>query len=315
LPQSVAQPHPRGFDPVTRCSIINLAEPLAGTAPLAQAWVLLEDNGPWGNKAPGTARFDSAAELATAASATDTSVLLVRQPGVRVTGPRRVWVAHVESQQLFSSTVADPSELLSWNLADIAAGVAPAGLTPSADFLWLVCTNSSRDACCALVGRPLVDDLGGLAANAGVTLLESSHLGGHRFAPTAMALPAGYVFGRLSVPTAVAAFEQLMNDAVPTGQVRGRTNLSRWQQAADIAVRNALGYDGIGGLRFEGGTGPVNAGTSETVRVVTPTGASVDVQLTGVGIEPRPESCGKGPVPGVSITATVLQPHGTPAST
>jgi hypothetical protein len=298
---------------VTRCSISNLGEPLAGTAPLARAWVLLEDNGPWGNEAPGTARFDGAPDLAAATSATDTSVLLVRQPQVRVGGERRVWVAHIESLQLFSGTVADPSELLAWNFDDIAAGVAPAGLTASTEFLWLVCTNSSRDACCALVGRPLVDDLGGLATTAGVTLLESSHLGGHRFAPTAMALPSGYVFGRLTVPSAVAAFEHLMTGTVPTAQLRGRTNLSRWQQAADIAAREALGHEAVGGLTFRGGTEPVIADHIVRVAVTSPSGASVEVELTGVGIEPRPESCGKGPVPGVFIRADVLSTHGTPA--
>ena len=297
---------------MTRCSISNLGEPLAGTAPLAQAWVLLEDNGPWGNKAPGTARFEGAAELAAATSETNTSVLLVRQPHVRVSDERRVWVAHVESQQLLSGTVGDPRELLTWDFDDIAAGIAPARLTASREFLWLVCTNSSRDACCALVGRPLVDDLGGLASAAGVTMLESSHLGGHRFAPTAMALPAGYVFGRLSVPSAVAAFEHLMNGTVATIQLRGRTNLSRWQQAADIAARGALGHEAIGEFTFHGGSEPVTADRIITVSVTTTSGSSVEVQLTGVGLEPRPESCGTGPVPGVAISAAVLETHGTP---
>jgi hypothetical protein len=222
-------------------------------------------------------------------------------------------VAHVESQQLFSGTVADPRELLTWNFDDVAAGVAPTGLTASTEFLWLVCTNSSRDACCALVGRPLVDDVGGLASAGGVTLLESSHLGGHRFAPTAMALPTGYVFGRLTAPSAVAAFEHLMTGVVATGQLRGRTNLSRWQQAADIAARTALGHNAVGELTFQGGSEPVTADRVITVSVTSTSGASVEVQLTGIGLEPRPESCGKGPVPGVSISAAVLETHGTPA--
>jgi hypothetical protein len=298
---------------LTRCSIINQGEPLAGTAPLAHAWVLLEDNGPWGNKAPGTARFAGAAELAELSKPTDTSVLLVRQPHVRVGGVRRVWVAHVESQQLFSGTVEDAAELLSWDFAAIAAGVVPVGLVPSTDFLWLVCTNSSRDACCALVGRPLVDDLVGLTAAAGVMLLESSHLGGHRFAPTALALPAGYVFGRLSVTTATAAFEHLLNDAVTVGQARGRTNLNRWQQAADLVAREALGHTAIGGLSFGAATEPVRAGQVVTVRVTSSNGAAADVEVAAIDIDPRPESCGKDPVPGIRVSATVLAINGKPA--
>lgn len=71
----------------------------------------------------------------------------------------------------------------------------------------LVCGHGSRDTCCgsfgvrlateAAAGRPLDVD--------GVRLWRTSHTGGHRFAPTAISLPDGMVWGRLDLP----ALEQI----------------------------------------------------------------------------------------------------------
>ena len=57
--------------------------------------------------------------------------------------------------------------------------------------LLLVCAHEQRDPCCGLDGQALLDAL------AGPDVFACSHLGGHRFAPTAMVLPTGYVYGHL----------------------------------------------------------------------------------------------------------------------
>ncbi len=273
---------------------------------MAQAWVALEDNGPWGKKAPGTARFGSAPELARLSSGTACTVLLVRQPDVRVTGQRRVWVAHVATQSLRVGTVEDPDELLDWDFEAIAAGTPPPALERSDQQLWLVCTNSSRDACCALVGRPLVDDLHGLAVSAGVLLLESSHLGGHRFAPTALGLPSGYAFGRLSVASATAALTALTQGEVLIAQTRGLTRLDRVQQAAELAARAHLGWTAVAGLSVAAATYPAGPTDAAHVDVSTSAGTVATVEVTARELAPRPESCEKGPVPGVSYDARVI---------
>ena len=66
----------------------------------------------------------------------------------------------------------------------------------------LICTHGMRDKCCARFGRPLfkgakqmVDE--GVLPNARVW--KASHIGGHRFAPTAITLPDGRYYGRLSL--------------------------------------------------------------------------------------------------------------------
>lgn len=295
-----------------RCSVINAAAPLLGTAPLARAWVLLEDNGPWGNKAPGTARFESAPALAQLTKPTPTSVLLVREHNVRVGDQRRVWVAHVESGQLITGVVSDPAELLDWDFDAIAAGELPSALVAAPLPLWLVCTNSSRDACCALFGRPLVGDLVGLAATGGVQLLESSHLGGHRFAPTALSLPSGFVYGRLTVASATAAFTSLRDGIVPLNSLRGRTNLSKWQQVADAAVREAAGWHDIDGVQIESTEAALVVGQHVTLHARLADGRTFSVDLVAIDLGVHPESCGKAAVPGVGIEVIEVR-TGAPA--
>jgi hypothetical protein len=65
---------------------------------------------------------------------------------------------------------------------------------------FLVCTHGSHDQCCAKYGNPFyrqalarVEDL----SLSHVRVWQSSHFGGHRFAPTMIDLPEGRYYGRL----------------------------------------------------------------------------------------------------------------------
>lgn len=67
----------------------------------------------------------------------------------------------------------------------------------------LVCTHGARDACCGKFGYRLFLEVAALAAAAGpdaapLRVWRSSHLGGHRFAPTMLDLPSGRMFGRMA---------------------------------------------------------------------------------------------------------------------
>lgn len=72
---------------------------------------------------------------------------------------------------------------------------------------FLVCTHGMRDRCCARFGRPFYQALeqkvkaGELAD---VRVWQVSHIGGHRFAPTAISLPDGRYYGRLTVEDWIA---------------------------------------------------------------------------------------------------------------
>lgn len=67
----------------------------------------------------------------------------------------------------------------------------------------LVCTHGARDACCGKFGYRLFLEM---SASAGplheihepLRVWRSSHLGGHRFAPTLLDLPSGRMYGRMT---------------------------------------------------------------------------------------------------------------------
>ncbi len=64
----------------------------------------------------------------------------------------------------------------------------------------LVCTHGSHDACCGKFGLPVYETLrqGYAAASEGrLRVWRTSHIGGHRFAPTLIDLPEGRYWGRL----------------------------------------------------------------------------------------------------------------------
>ena len=65
----------------------------------------------------------------------------------------------------------------------------------------LICTHGMRDRCCAKLGQPIFRSAKRMAEKGilpNVRVWRSSHIGGHRFAPTAITLPDGRYYGRLS---------------------------------------------------------------------------------------------------------------------
>lgn len=214
-------------------------------------------------------------------------MILIRRPGAhpdpRMPIPRQVFLAETTpgSSRLTHAVLDDPKELLDVDLAD-GLGNRVAG--PVA----LVCTNARRDQCCAIDGRPLALAL----ANAGVHVWESSHLSGHRFAPTMLVLPHGLAYARQTPMSAAAAIEAAAAGRVVLDRYRGRTTWQRAAQAAEIAVRQQLGELSADALEVTDAGDPAGHivrhqdGRTWAVRVVRDGGTHA-----------RPESCGKPPLP------------------
>ncbi len=253
----------RPDDPATgpRCTDDARAsgEPLAGTAPRALGWMLIEVSGSWGHHALTESGLDPAvgAELARRVADLDVKVVLIRRPGrhVRAAGHHRVILAHTGAQPwLRTTTVPRDTDLLDLDPAltlqprppattdptdplDPEAG-GPIGFEPLAGPLWLVCTHARRDRCCASYGRPVADTLAALHPD---TTWEVSHIGGHRFAANLLTLPTGLTFGGLDVTTAATVVAALETGSIDLTALRGRTGASREAQAAEIAARHHLG--------------------------------------------------------------------------
>ncbi|MFF7971216.1 sucrase ferredoxin [Streptomyces sp. NPDC007905] len=288
---------------MSRCATVSrsLDEPVAGTAATATTWLLLEQPGPWGAKALTSSHLDPTLgrALEAAAEGTGVRVALIRRPGRHADpgtpAPRHVYAAHTVPGNvwLHSATTCDPHRLLGLDFAALGAGdhrsfgVALGGRPHTGDPLALVCTNGKRDRCCALLGRPLAAEL---TASGVRGVWEVTHLGGHRFSPTVLVLPYGYAYGRAEAHTVREALHGVQEGRVVVEACRGCSAWERPGQAAELAVRSAVGEYRAGALsvvRTEGRAPrwevTVAHADRRRWRVTVAQGAS---------LPPRPESCG-----------------------
>lgn len=278
---------------------VRLGEPLAGTAPSAGRWLAIEQPGPWGARALTESHFppELGRALTRKADAAGTRIALIRRPGHHAEhdprAPRRVFLADTRPGRgaLWSWSTSDPATLL-----DLDFDV-PGKPLHDAGPLLLICTNGKRDTCCALSGRALAGWLAQDEATDTASIWEADHLGGHRFAPTAVVLPTGYVYGRLDGPAARGILRDAAAGRVGGPLCRGRSTWSRPGQAADLALRDELqeyGPDKVAVLS-ELRLAPVPDGPSRRYEVLLAVGGDRfrAVLAESAAAEARPESCGK----------------------
>ncbi|WP_320780894.1 sucrase ferredoxin [Streptomyces sp. CRN 30] len=288
---------------MSRCSTVSqdLAEPVSGTAATARTWLLLEQPGPWGATALTSSLLDPAVgrALDRATRGTDVRVALIRRPGRQAdrdtSAGRRVFVAHGVPGRtwLRTATVTDPARLLGLDFTALGRGDHRGfdnllgGRAHTGDPLVLVCTNGKRDQCCALLGRPLAAELAG-AGTEGVW--EVTHLGGHRFSPTLLVLPYGYVYGRVDARTVRRVLRGVRQRRIVLTGCRGSSAWERPGQAAELAVRAATGEDAaeaFGVVRTDG------SAPRWEVTVAHIDGRHWRVEVShGAPGPARPESCG-----------------------
>jgi hypothetical protein len=274
-----------------------LDEPLPGTAPVARRWVGIEHRGTWPHEIS-QHRDDAVRAFIARARSSGWRPVLVRRPGRRPSdGPTRIFFADTAPPAPRTTVlrVVDPAELAS--IAFPADGAPLPGATV-ADPMLLVCTHGRRDRCCALDGR----NLAGALVEAGETdVWECSHLGGHRFAPTALVLPTGYLYGRLDLATAVAARKAAATGEVETARCRGRSTWSTAGQVAELAVRTTTGLRDVAALRVTDRPGGALVEHVEDGRRW-----SVDV-VAHEGPAPCTSACGVAALPRLALRATTVR--------
>lgn len=280
-----------------RCSALSRAagEPRGGTAPHARVWVLLEQPGPWGRDAVHDSHLEPevAEQLTALAEPGAVRVGLIRSTehhADRHPVRRTLLVARTDrgATWLSSRWITDPDELTHLDVRGCLSSTTPPDTLPgvhdpSVDAALLVCTNARRDRCCALLGRPLAAELAA-HPDARTAVWETSHLSGHRFAPTYLSLPDGYLYGGAGAAQRTLA------------SCRGRSSLPAAAQVAELAVLRHLGAPRPFPLETQAAEG----GRWE---VATDSGRFVVV------VEARPvhriESCGKAAVASHELVATI----------
>jgi hypothetical protein len=311
-----------------RCSVASRAaeEPVEATAPHAVSWVGVVVPGSWPRDAlsrlPERLRdvLDDApgvrAVLLRPVGRATSDVGLV----LAGTVPGRTWLREVAAEGAADAVdvLTDPGhEALDRLVTGRDPGLGRSVARPAV----LVCTNGARDACCARQGRPaavLVRDGLGVGGSrlvgrskARASVWESSHLGGHRFAPTAAVLPHGVLLGGLGpdpAPLERAVSDLLAGRTVLDGY-RGRSTYRAPEQAAETAVRRHLAVIGANAgpddVRVDGSEAVVTdeptvpgAGEARRVFVRHTGGRTFRVVVRRFESElRRPASCGAEPTP------------------
>lgn len=278
------------------CRELALDEPIAGTAQAEiERWVILEDNGPWGAKVPLETTLPEAIRewLKREAAKPHTRVQLIRRPGGPRDERRTVFLARAPADPARRRLVELECTLAELPTLDVDAHLDRAPPTDDLAALWLVCTHGARDRCCAKWGIALWD---ALREHVGDRVWQCSHLGGHRFAPTALALPSGLLWGRLSLGEVEPLTSELGRGRIGSlSRLRGRSVYPSLVQAAEcmLRIRERIADDAALSLREV-----VSVDAGQCVRFSGPGGAAleivVDVERPGFR---SPISCGEGSDP------------------
>lgn len=219
------------------------AEPMPGSAPEAAVWIVVEHPAGWGDAHLARAAHGVRVVMARGPRSSRGAEDLPPQP----VGDTRVWVAHLDAvPHVRVGTVPDPGAVARWDLAAVAEGSLRTWGSPDPDPLLLVCANGRRDRCCGHLGGRLAESL--WRGPARPRVLTCTHLGGHRFAPTAVLLPTGAVHGRLDQDAANDVVTGAREGWAPTGSLRGFSGLSAPAQVAEVQARFVTGHRGAGPL-------------------------------------------------------------------
>ena len=306
------------------CSVVwDDAEASAlGTAAVAMFWIALEQTGPWGREAATQSHLDPDVGMALDRRCQEAGgrLILIRRPGAHSDThqirPQRVYVAGglADRPWLLETDLDDPAQLLGLAWAALGDGAMDdvqdslPGLDESPAPVLMVCTNSKRDVCCAVRGRPVA--LESSAQRPG-QVWECSHTGGHRFAPTGVLFPYGQTLARLSPASAVAAVDAATRGELPAELLgpaydRGRSHLPPPAQAAESVVRQQIKEPSLVALSTTA-TPQQGRDNAWQCRVSHADGRRWDVvSVRSLGEDTRPESCGKAAVPTWQWDCTIV---------
>lgn len=240
---------------------------LAGTATHVAAFLMVENQGPWGVSAPRDSRLPEPVKRHLTRHRSVKVLLARRHLRAHREAGYRVFLAFPARRLLLTTTFRDAGELLRIDLEAVARGEAP-DWARAAGPVFGVCTHGRHDACCAERGRPVA---AALTASHREETWEISHMGGDRFAANMVVLPEGLYYGRMEPGTAgqVAALHE--QGRVDIERLRGRSSYPMPVQYAEIALRRHLEEDRLDALCLVRRDGPTAvfraAGTDWAVTV------------------------------------------------
>ena len=264
------------------CAEIALAEgeTLPGTAEEVDVWIMLEYLPSWSAKAT----TDNSLAPATRAWLEGLSDAVAAR-GLK---PRLQWIRRPERDHAGVTLMIAAGSGLHWVEAAAYDALATRSLddvlavAPLTERRYFVCTNGKRDLCCAHFGLPTY---AALRERVGDRVWQTTHVGGHRFAPNVLTLPRAALYGRVQ-PSDVDAFvDAIESDRLAVPWLRGRTHHRPEVQAAEAALA-ARGFDVSGNALVRELDGGYHVSFGAHSAVVRP-GIAREV-LASCGGEPKP---------------------------
>ena len=286
------------------CSDVEV-EPLPGTAKPGSVYVLFEWPEAWPRDVMGDAALgeELTAKLAPMLEAHDATLLLIRHPTRegRHISDHHLYLVFADEAVTEVKHVDSPDELLELDLSGPGRNGAERRERP----LLLICTHAKRDRCCAVKGRPLVNELHARHpfGPGNDVVWETSHIKGHRFAPTMLLLPWAYSFGRMNIEATDAMLADASEGRYFVPGNRGRGTLGPAEQVAELAVAAE-----VPGARY--GQFEVAASDGGAALVTdTASGQVYEVQLEQRPVSGVVDSCGKPPKESTAWVAASVTPR------
>ena len=234
------------------CSDLSLAsgEPMLGTATRVDVWLLLEYKPVWRAKAvedndlaTETKSWIDRTVAAVQAKGRKARVQFVRRPGLGT--------AHIT---LFVAESGTLRRFQGENYAEIQhLDIDTAPWDEVREAQYLVCTNGQRDLCCARYGLPVY---AALRDAVGERAWQTTHLGGHRFAPNVLALPQGAIYGRVFADDVAEFTTRVDKGELSRRHLRGRCAYPPQAQVAEALIDGDLASVEGSAVTFETADGP-----------------------------------------------------------
>lgn len=239
---------------------VQAGEPMIGTATQTDTYLLIEYNLAWGDKA--LEQSELSIEIKgrlkqLGAEFPKLKTLLIRQERPTHRAGVRIFIACAREPEPFTLRfhLDKYDDLLHLDLvAALTASASDARFAPERyrEPLFLVCTNGRRDVCCARRGVPTYNALVAATADTAEPLIwQSSHVGGHRFAPNLLCLPHGYLYGRATPSDAVRIVDAYRRGEVWLDLLRGHSAYQPAVQAAELHLRHQDSLVPLDALRLD----------------------------------------------------------------
>ena len=227
---------------------------MRGTAPVVDFWILIEYKAQWSRDA--VVENDLPDQVKSwLEGSVDALKAKGRKPRVQFIrrdrtegGPLQLFVC--ESSELRTHTFGSYSELTDVSLEEDVAELVQSNH-------YFVCSHASRDLCCSRYGLATWRRLHELS---GGRSWQSTHLGGHRFAPNVLVLPQARLYGRVHLPQVERFFKKVEKGEVDYDLLRGKSEFPSEAQVCEClveaAVESVASYDS-NSVRFHSEKGEI----------------------------------------------------------